>query len=81
MGIHLHKKIKFVNHTTEMPMKVAKSIGLLYKLNRLIRETIKTLYTSIIHPYTDHMAWRHGMEQIKIIHLKSSFSRRKPYVQ
>ena len=33
-------------------MKVAKSIGLLYKLNRFVPETIlKTLYTSLIHPY------------------------------
>ena len=35
-----------------MSMKVAKSIGLLYKLNRFLPETIlKTLYTSLIYPY------------------------------
>ena len=35
-----------------MSMKVAKSIGLLYKLNRFLPETIlKTLYISLIHPY------------------------------
>ena len=28
-GIHLDKKLNFVNHITEMSMKVAKSIGLL----------------------------------------------------
>ena len=62
-----------------MSMKVAKSIGLLYKLNRFLLETIlKTLYTSPIHPY---LSQRHGMEHNKIIPLKSSFSRRKPYVQ
>ena len=34
-----------------MSMKVAKSVGLLYKLNRFLPETIlKTLYTSLIHP-------------------------------
>ena len=33
-------------------MKVAKSIGLLYKLNRFLPETIlQTLYTLLIHPY------------------------------
>ena len=37
--IHLDKKFNFVNHITEMFIKVAKSIGLLYKLNRLIPET------------------------------------------
>ena len=32
-------------------MKVAKSFGLSYKLNRFFPETIlKTLYTSLIHP-------------------------------
>ena len=38
-----------------MSMKVAKSIGLLYKLNRFLPETIlKTLYTSLIHPYLSY---------------------------
>ena len=40
LGIHLDKKLNFVNHKTEMSMKVAKSIGLLYKLNRFHPETI-----------------------------------------
>ena len=45
-------------------MKAAKSIGLLYKLNRFLPETIlKTFYTSLIHPYLSYgidyrgMAW------------------------
>ena len=55
LGIHLDKKLNFVNHITEMSMKVAKSIGLLYKLNRFPPETIlKTLYTSFIHPYLSY---------------------------
>ena len=45
LGIHLDKKMGFANHMTEMSMKVAKSSGLLYKLNRFLPETIlKTLY-------------------------------------
>ena len=46
-------------------MKVAKSIGLLYKLNRFLPETIlKTSYTSLIHPYLSYgiEAW-HGTYQ------------------
>ena len=42
-------------------MKVAKSIGLIYKLNCFLPETIlKTLYTSLIHPYFSHgiEAWQ-----------------------
>ena len=38
-----------------MSMKVAKPIGLLYKLNLFLHETIlKTLYTSLIHPYLSY---------------------------
>ena len=35
LDIHLDKKLNFVNHTTEMSVKVAKPIRLLYKLNHL----------------------------------------------
>ena len=55
-GIHLDKKLNFVNHITEMSMKVAKSIGLLYKLNPLLLETIfKTLYILHLFIHTYHM--------------------------
>ena len=40
LGIYRDKKLNFVNHITEMSMKVAKSIGLLYKLIRFLPETI-----------------------------------------
>ena len=53
LGLHLDEKLHFVNHITEMSMKVAKLIGILYKLNRFLPETIlKQLYTSLIHPYS-----------------------------
>ena len=56
LGIHLDKKFNFLNHMTEMSMKVPKSIGLLYKLNSFLPETIlKTLYTSLIHPYLSYV--------------------------
>ena len=55
LGTHLYKKINFVNHITEISIKVAKSIGLLNKLNSFLPETIlKTLYTSLIHPYLSY---------------------------
>ena len=59
LGIHLDKKLNFVNHITEMSIKGAKSIGLLYKLNRFLPETIlKTLYTLLFHPYLSYgLAW------------------------
>ena len=65
LGIHIDKKLNFVNHITEKSKKVAKSIGLLYKLNPFLPETIlKTLYTSLIHPYLSYgiEAW-HGTYQ------------------
>ena len=58
----LTKKSNFVHHITAMSMKVAKSIGLLYKLNRFLPDNIlKSLYTSLIHPYLSYgtEAW-HG---------------------
>ena len=62
-----------------MSIKVAESIGLLYKLSRFLPEIIfKTLYYSSILILWYIEAW-HGY--IKIIPLKSSFSRRKPYLQ
>ena len=66
--MHLEKKLNFVNHITEMSMKVAKSIGLLHKLNSFLPETIlKTLYTSLVHPYLSYgiEAW-HGTYQNNI---------------
>ena len=48
-----------------MSMKVTMSIGVLYKLNRFLSETIlKTLYTSLIHLYLSYgiEAW-HGTYQ------------------
>ena len=64
LGIHLVKKLNFVSHVTEMSMKVSKSIGLLYKQNRFLPETNKTLYTSLIHIYLSYgiEAW-HGTYQ------------------
>ena len=63
LGLHFDKKLNFVNHITEMSMKVAKSIGLLYKLNRFLPETIlKTLYiyftySSILVIWYRGLAW------------------------
>ena len=64
------QKMNFVNHIIKMSIKVAKSIGLIYKLNRFFPETIlKPLYTSFVHTYSYHMVQMHGMEHIKIIPL------------
>ena len=52
LSVHLHKKLIFLNHITEISIKDPKSVGLLYKLNRFLPETIlKTFCTLHIHPY------------------------------
>ena len=62
-----------------MSMKVAKSIGLLYKLNRFLPETIlKTLYTSLTHPYLSysieawHGTYQNNTSKIFVLHAKES---------
>ena len=67
LGIYLDRKLNFVNHSTEMSIKVAKSSGLLYKLNLFNPRTfLETLYTSLIHPYLSYVirTW-HGTYQSK----------------
>ena len=65
-GIHLYKKFNFVNHITEMSMKVQSQFdSYVHKLNRFLPETIlETLYTSLNHPYLSYgiEAW-HGTYQ------------------
>ena len=81
LSIHLDRKLNFVNHITEISTKVAKSIGLLYKLNRYLPETIhKMLYTSLIRPYLSYgVEASHGT--CNNIPPKSSIYRKKQYVQ
>ena len=71
LDVHLDIKLNFVNQITEMSIKVAKSIGLLYNLNCFLPVTIiKTLYTSLIHPYLSY-----GIEAWHGIHIKNYTSK------
>ena len=61
-----------------MSMKVEKPIGLLYKLNRFLPETIiKTLYTSLIHPYLSygieawHRTYQNNTSKIFVLQKKA----------
>ena len=79
LGIHLDIKLNFVNHITEMSMKVAKSIGLLYKLNRFFPEIIlKKLYISLIHPYLScgieawHGTYQNNTSKIFVLQKKAT---------
>ena len=55
LGIHLDKKLNFINHITEMSMKVAKSIGLLYKLNLSFLKLFLKRYILHLFIHTYHM--------------------------
>ena len=62
LGIHLDKRLNLKNHVAQVSLKVSKSIGLLYKPNRYLPETIlKPLYISLIHPYLPYgIEAKHG---------------------
>ena len=81
LDTHLDKELNFVNYITEKAMKVAKSIGFLYKLQRFIPETIlKTSFTSLIHPYLSNgvEAWQHiNSISLKPFSLKSNTCNKK----
>ena len=50
--MRLGKRLGFENHISGVSLKLAKSIGLLCNLDRILPETIlKILYNSLIHPY------------------------------
>ena len=55
LGIHLDKKLNFVNHITEMSMKVAKSIGLSNKLNPFFPVILLKSYILHLFIHTYHM--------------------------
>ena len=52
LGIHLDPHLTFEHHIKYISNKIAKSVGILYKLNYYLPLNIlKTLYTTMIQPY------------------------------
>lgn len=52
LGIILDKKLNFKNHLVLLKSKISKTVGLLYKLNKFLPETIlKSLYQTLVQPY------------------------------
>ena len=55
LGVIIDKNLKFDAHISEISNKIAKSIGILYKLsNYLPFSTMKALYFSFIHSYLSY---------------------------
>ena len=59
LGITLDQKLTFDEHIKTVKNKVSKSIGILWRVNHLPTEVLKTLYYSLIYPYLLYciLAW------------------------
>ena len=52
LGINIDNNLTFKNHINIISVKIAKSVGLLFKLNKFLPPNIlKLIYTALIHPY------------------------------
>ena len=70
LGIEFDKKLNFVNHITGMSANIAKSIGLLYKLNRFLTKPFLKRYILRIFIHIYHMAWNISKLYLKIFVLQ-----------
>ena len=60
--IHIDNHLTFKNHISEISLKISRSLGLLYKLNKFFPQNIlKIIYSTLVHPYLTYgiEAW-HG---------------------
>ena len=59
LGITLDQKLTFDEHIKNVKNKVSKSIGILWKVNHLPTDILKTLYYTLIYPYLLYclLAW------------------------
>jgi len=63
LGVIIDKNLKWSEHIRTVENKIAKSIGILYKLGKILDSTIlKLLYSSLILPYLQYctMIWAGG---------------------
>ena len=52
LGINIDNNLTFRDHINKISIKIAKSVGLLFKLNKFLPPNIlKLIYTALIHPY------------------------------
>ena len=55
LGIHIDKNLTFKHHINEISIKLSKTIGLLFKLNKFLPHNIlKIIYQSIFQPYLNY---------------------------
>ena len=76
LGIILQETLSWDNHVTLVKTKISKVIGILYRLKNIFpKETLKTLYTSLIASYLNYGLLLWGVESHKVeIMQKKSYS-------
>ena len=60
LGVMLDEHISWINHVRTVENKIAKNIGLIYRVSQFLNEdSPKTVYFSYIHPYLNYenIAW------------------------
>ena len=67
LGIILQETLSWDNHVTLVKTKISKVIGILYRLKNIFpKETLKTLYTSLIASYLNYGLLLWGVESHKV---------------
>ena len=60
LGVMLDEHISWIDHVRTVENKIAKNIGLLYRVSQFLNEdSLKTVYFSYIHSYLNYanIAW------------------------
>ena len=61
LGINIDSKLKFVGHINNTCNKIAKSIGIIYKMKNLVpKSVLKQMYYSLIYPYINYCICIYG---------------------
>ena len=68
LGVTIDSKLNFSKHISEVSSKIAKSIGVLYKLKSYLpTETLVTIYYSLVYPYLNYCAMIWGGTSTSLI--------------
>ena len=55
LGVHIDRHLTFNDHINYLSLKISRSVGLLYKLNKYLPQSVLLkLYYSLIHPYFNY---------------------------
>ena len=69
LGVMLDEHISWIDHVRTVENKIAKNIGLLYRVSQFLNEdSLKTVYFSYIHSYLNYanIAWANNTYATKL---------------